>query len=118
MRRLSALLFCCVFGVAQHQPQAGTPAEKPVELYPGMGIWTHPIGAAGAQAQKFFDQGLTLLYGFNRYEALRSFRKVLEIDPRAAMAYWGISMTLGPYVNMDMEPENHMKESCEALQQA
>jgi len=33
------------------------------------------------------------------------------------MAYWGISMTLGPYVNMDMEPENHMKESCEALQQ-
>jgi len=81
MHRLSALLFCCVFGVAQHQPQAGTPAEKPVELYPGMGIWTHPIGAAGAQAQKFFDQGLTLLYGFNRYEALRSSARSSKSTP-------------------------------------
>ncbi len=38
------------------------------------------------EAQKFFDQGLVLLYGFNRHEALRSFQKVLELDPHAAMA--------------------------------
>ena len=37
------------------------------------------------EAQKFFDQGLALLYGFNRYEALRSFRKAAELDASAAM---------------------------------
>ena len=57
------------------------PAEKPVALYKGLGSWRHPIAARSPEAQKFFDQGLALLYGFNRYEALRSFRKTLELDP-------------------------------------
>jgi hypothetical protein len=63
--------------------------ETPVVLYPGLGAWHHAIATRNAEAQKFFDQGLSLLYGFNRYEALRSFRKVVELDSRAAMAYWG-----------------------------
>src|SRR5579883_1294170 len=114
MRRITALLFCCALGLAQHPHPAGVPQEKPVALYPGLGIWTHPIATSNPQAQKFFDQGLALLYGFNRYEALRSFRKALEIDPHAAMAHWGISTALGPYLNMDMDPDVHLKESCEA----
>lgn len=89
-------------------------AEPPVALYPGLGSWTHPIGTRNPQAQKFFDQGQSLLYGFNRHEALRSFRKALELDPTSAMAQWGISMALGPYLNMDMDPEVHVKEACEA----
>src|SRR5579885_3005633 len=114
MRRITALLFCCALGLAQHPHPAGVPQEKPVALYPGLGIWTHPIATSNPQAQKFFDQGLALLYGFNRYEALRSFRKALEIDPHAAMAHWGISTALGPYLNMDMDTDVHLKESCEA----
>jgi len=70
-----------------------------VTLYPGLGTWTHPIATRNPEAQKYFDQGLTLMYGFNRYEARRSFRKVLELDPSAAMAQWGVAMTLGPYLN-------------------
>ncbi len=104
-------LFCLV---ATAQPQHPAAPEKPVVLYPGLGIWTHPIATRQPQAQKFFDQGMVLLYGFNRYEALRSFRKVLEIDPNAAMAQWGIAMALGPYVNMDMDPDIHVKEACDA----
>jgi hypothetical protein len=52
--------------------------------------------AGPAEAQKFFDQGLALLYGFNRYDALRSFRKAAELDPQAAMAHWGMAMAQGP----------------------
>ncbi len=89
-------------------------AEKPVALLPGLGIWTHPIATRNAQAQKFFDQGLVMLYGFNRPEALRSFHKVLELDPRAAMAQWGVAMSLGPYLNMDMDPDVHIAEACDA----
>ncbi|HTQ55257.1 MAG TPA: hypothetical protein VMI94_12400 [Bryobacteraceae bacterium] len=102
-------LFVCLLSAGLLAAQ-----EKPVELYPGLGIWHHPIHTASAEAQKFFDQGLILIYAFNRYEALRSFRKAAELDPSAAMAYWGMSMAQGPYVNMDGDAEYNMKASCEA----
>jgi len=101
-------------GIAQHQHPTTTP-EKPVALLAGLGTWRHPIATRNAEAQKFFDQGLTLIYGFNRPEALRSFHKASELDPRAAMAYWGIAMALGPYINMDMDPDVHLKEACDAV---
>ncbi len=100
---------------AQHiQHDAGGAA--PVTLLPGLGAWKHPIATRSPEALKFFDQGLVLLYGFNRPEALRSFRKVLELDPHAAMANWGISMALGPYLNMDGDPAVDLKGSCSAAQ--
>jgi len=100
---------------AQHQHPAPLP-EKPVALLAGLGSWRHPIATKSAEAQKFFDQGLTLIYGFNRPEALRSFRKAAELDPSAAMAYWGMAMALGPYINMDMDPDVHLKEACDAVE--
>jgi tetratricopeptide (TPR) repeat protein len=90
-------------------------AENPVVLYPGLGTWTHPIKTTSPEAQKFFDQGLSLNYGFNRYEALRSFRKAAELDPHAPMAFWGMAISQGPYVNMDQDPEVHLKEACDAV---
>jgi tetratricopeptide (TPR) repeat protein len=100
-----------IFGQHSHSPVN----EKPVVLYPGLGTWTHPIATRSPEAQKYFDQGLTLMYGFNRYEARRSFRKALELDPTAVMAQWGLAMALGPYLNMDMATDLDVKKSCDAL---
>ena len=115
---MKPILLISIFAVAvagQHQHPAAAPAEKPVALYPGLGTWTHPIATRNPEAQKFFDQGLALLYGFNRPEALRSFRRAAELDPQAAMPHWGIAMALGPYLNMDMDPDVHTPEACEAV---
>lgn len=114
MKGLGLVAAFCGLALAQHQHSGGATGGKPVALYPGLGIWEHPIATTNSEAQKFFNQGLVLLYGFNRPEALRSFRKVLELDPHAAMAHWGISMSIGPYLNMDMDPDVHLAESCEA----
>ncbi len=89
--------------------------EKPVVLYQGLGAWRHPIATKSADAQKYFDQGLALLYGFNRYEALRSFRKASELDPAAVMPYWGMAAAQGPYVNMDGDPSFDLKAACAAV---
>src|SRR5579864_506934 len=101
---------------AQHEHLPPPAPEKPVTLYPGLGVWKHAIATNNPTAQEYFDQGLALLYGFNRYEALRSFRKAAELDPGAAMAYWGIAASLGPYINMDGDPTFDIKESCAAVQ--
>jgi tetratricopeptide (TPR) repeat protein len=94
---------------------SGTSSGKPVTLMAGLGNWRHPIATRSPEAQKYFDQGLVLVYGFNREEALRSFRKAAELDPKAPMAYWGIAMARGPYVNLDGDPTYQMKESCKAI---
>ncbi|HEV8145476.1 MAG TPA: hypothetical protein VGP79_03810 [Bryobacteraceae bacterium] len=101
--------------LAQHHAHAPTGPEKPVALYKGLGVWRHPIATKNADAQKFFDQGLSLLYGFNRYEALRSFRKVAELDPQSVMAHWGMAMSQGPYINMDGDPSFDLKGACSAV---
>jgi tetratricopeptide (TPR) repeat protein len=92
--------------------------EKPVALYPGTGVWKHAIHTGNPEAQKYFDQGLSLMYGFNRYEALRSFKKAAELDPQAPMPQWGIAMATGPYVNMDGDPTYDIKASCAAIDTA
>src|SRR5947209_729942 len=102
--------------LAQHHPAA--PPEKPVTLLKGLGAWHHRIATRNAEAQKYFDQGLALLYGFNRYEALRSFTKATELDPAAAMAWWGVAMALGPSINMDFDGDVDMKKSCAAVESA
>src|SRR5215813_11013706 len=107
------LLFFSLLPLALAMAQA--PAEKPVALYKDLGVWRHAIHTRNADAQKYFDQGLNLMYGFNRYEALRSFRKAAELDPQAAMTYWGMAMATGPYINMDGDPDYKMKESCDAV---
>src|SRR5579871_403451 len=108
------LLYLLPLSVALAQHQA--PPEKPVELLKGLGVWHHPIATKSPEAQKFFDQGLTLMYGFNRYEALRSFTKAAELDPRAVMAWWGVAMSLGPSINMDFDGDVDMKKSCAAVE--
>jgi len=112
-RIAGVFLWGAAYVVAQHHQATG---EKPVALLPGLGNWHHPIATSNPEAQKFFDQGLTLVYSFNKHEALRAFRKAAELDPRAAMAYWGESMALGPYINMDGDPDVQMKTSCDAVQ--
>lgn len=109
------IVLCAGLAFAQHHGNA-TPGERPVALYPGLGVWKHAIATRNPEAQKFFDQGLVLLYGFNRPESLRSFQRAQELDPQAAMAQWGIAMATGPYLNMDGDPTLQMKVSCAAVQ--
>jgi tetratricopeptide (TPR) repeat protein len=112
MRSLTFLLPLVL--LAQHHEPA-PPAEKPVVLYKGLGAWRHPIATSNPEAQKFFDQGLALLYSFNRYESVRSFRKASELDPAALMPVWGMAMAQGPYINMDGDPSFDLKGSCAAV---
>ncbi len=74
-------------------------------LIPGLGSHQHEVTTDSKQAQKFFNQGLILIYAFNHNEAIRSFQKAAELDPMMAMAYWGIAYALGPNYNLPADNE-------------
>ncbi|MGE5414609.1 MAG: hypothetical protein ACM3NW_10560, partial [Syntrophomonadaceae bacterium] len=103
-------LLCLIFGSfaarlsGQQAPPAAAPAPKPVELYNGLGSHHHPIRTGNTEAQRFFDQGFVLLYGFNHEEAYRSFEKAAELDASSPMPHWGMALSLGANYN-DPEPE-------------
>ena len=92
-----------VEGRQQHEGHAPA-AEKPAALMPGLGTLHHPIATRSAEAQRFFDQGLTLVYGFNHEEAVRAFRRAAALDPASPMPHWGIALALGPNINLDVDP--------------
>src|SRR4051794_14207478 len=74
-----------------------------VPLWPNLGTISYPVTSASPIAQRYFDQGLRLAYGFNHAEARRAFRKAQQIDPACAMCYWGEALVLGPNINAPME---------------
>jgi tetratricopeptide (TPR) repeat protein len=90
---------------------------KPAALMSGLGSHHHPVSTTNSEAQRFFDQGLTLVYAFNHEEAIRSFKRAAELDPQLAMAHWGIALALGPNINLDVDPARE-KAAFEAAQQA
>ena len=53
----------------------------PAVLLEGLGGFHRPISTASAEAQRWFDQGLALAYGFNAGEAVRSFQEAAALDP-------------------------------------
>jgi tetratricopeptide (TPR) repeat protein len=110
-----AFLLLSLVAFAQHEHAAST--EAPAILFSGMGSLHHPIATTNPEAQKFFDQGLTLIYAFNHDEAVRSFRRAAELDPKAAMAWWGIASALGPNYNLDVDPKRE-KAAFDAVQKA
>jgi tetratricopeptide (TPR) repeat protein len=63
----------------------------------------HPVSTTNQMAQAYFDQGLTLLYAFNRGASRRAFEQAAAADPHLAMAQWGIAMTYGSNINVPMD---------------
>lgn len=101
---------------AQHDPAADK-TSRPVTLDAGLAGVHHPIQTKSAEAQKFFDQGLTLIYAFNHEEAVRSFEKAAELDLASPMPLWGIALALGPNINQDVDLTRE-KAAYEAVQRA
>lgn len=93
-------------------------------LLEGMGSWSRPISTTVPLAQRYFDQGLALTYGFNHAEAERSFLAAAHLDPTCAMCYWGAALVLGPNINAPMNDANvaraydHMQRAAALMEHA
>ncbi len=111
---LCGLLFCVGATAQDHSAHM---QSHPVTLINGLGDLHHPVSTHNPQAQKFFDQGLRFIYAFNHDEAARSFQHAAELDPKLAMAYWGVAEAVGPNYN-DPADLDRFKKANEAVQKA
>jgi tetratricopeptide (TPR) repeat protein len=86
------------------EPPASAAVYKP-RLFDGLGKIHHPISTNSADAQRFFDQGLALAFGFNHDAAIDAFREAARLQPDCAICWWGIAFAYGPNINAPMGPE-------------
>src|SRR5215207_1992956 len=67
-----------------------------------LGSHAWPISTRSPEAQKYFDQGLRLMYAYAPADARRSFAEARVRDPECAMCWWGEAWAMGPYLNGGM----------------
>lgn len=77
----------------------------PAPLFDNLGDYHYSISTPSELTQKYFDQGMTLAYGFNHAEAARSFQAGIDQDPACALCHWGLAYVLGPNINAGMESD-------------
>jgi hypothetical protein len=93
---------------AEHAPEAAAPART--ALLGNLGSFHRPIRTSSDEAQRFFDEGLTLLYGFNHDEAFRSFQRAAALDDQSPMPHWGMALALGTNIN-DTAPAERLAQA-------
>ena len=90
----------------------------PPRLYEGFGNYTRAVTTDKPEAQRWMDQGMQLLYGFNHDEAIRTFQGATRIDADCAMAWWGIAYANGLHINNPEMTEAKSAAAWKASQEA
>jgi tetratricopeptide (TPR) repeat protein len=122
-RSLAVVTVLAAFGAGAlylYQARRGEPPPSAVsaipvtagvgmQLLPGLGDLGFTITTANPDAQRWFNQGLVLIYGFNHDASERSFLKAIELDPECAMCWWGAAIVIGPNINATMDPADAPK---------
>ncbi len=111
---VAALAFVGGPTAAASDDASGEPLAPMLE---GLGDLHYPITTSSEAAQRFFDQGLRLVYAFNHAEAVRAFEEATRLDPEAAMPHWGKALALGRNLNDSMPHEREL-QALQSLSQA
>jgi tetratricopeptide (TPR) repeat protein len=77
-------------------------AKEPV--FEGLGSYSRTVTTKSPEARRYFNQGLDFVFGFNHGAAIRSFEEAARLDPKCAMAHWGIALASGPHINYSLVP--------------
>ena len=99
---LAAVLLLAACGAPTPRSASDAPAPP---LFDTFGDLHRDIGSDAPGAQRYFDQGLRLAYGFNHEAAGRAFAEAARLDPDCAICAWGQALVLGPNINLPMAPE-------------
>jgi tetratricopeptide (TPR) repeat protein len=103
-------------GACRHESGGASAAHA--RLFAGMGAIHHRIATPNREAQRFFDQGLAMVYAFNFGEAINSFQRAADLDLNSAMPYWGMALANGPNYNNWTIGRDRQRAAFDAIQTA
>lgn len=83
----------------------------PPSLMQGIGDSHLEITTQSDSAQKYFDQGLSLLHDFWDFEAYRAFKYATQLDSTAAMTHWGLAISLSRNSERDEERKRAIEKA-------
>ncbi|CAN5766386.1 hypothetical protein BH23GEM8_BH23GEM8_14870 [soil metagenome] len=125
LMRIRFLIFASLITAVPLAAQHGEHGADPIDAVSGevplrtnLGIHSRAVSTGSSLAQRYFDQGMRLTYGFGHEEAARSFREAVRLDPRCAMCQWGLAWSLGPYINGPQRDSTSLSEAYVAIQAA
>lgn len=98
--------------------QGAPSSQGGAQLYDGFGNYKRKITTQSVEAQRWFDQGMQLMYGFNHDEAIRSFHEAAKHDAASPMPWWGIAYANGTNINDPAMNEERSKAAREAADKA
>lgn len=93
-------------------------AKGTMPLLAGLAPVNYPIATGVPLAQRFFNQGLAFLYGFEYNKAERSFAEAARRDPACAMCLWGQSLAKGPNINSGTIPSAEVAAALTLVERA
>lgn len=114
LKLLSASCFALLVAscATQQEPSDVAPADTltttdgvTAPLLEGIGPLQFPISTDVPLAQDYFNQALTLAFGFNHAEAARSFKEAARRDATCGICWAGAALALGPNINAPMSAE-------------
>lgn len=95
-----SLLLISVPAIGQHHHgNDRTGMNQPAPALKRVGEINHPVSTKNQKAQQYFNQGIAMLYAFNHLESERSFAYAAQLDPKLAIAHWGVALALGSNIN-------------------
>ena len=102
------------YGRRDRVPPAPGPSPAAVELVgatllEGLGDYSFPVTTSSPEAQRWFNQGLMLTYGFNHDAAERSYLKAAELDPGLRDVLVGRGARARASRQRGMDPANNAK---------
>jgi tetratricopeptide (TPR) repeat protein len=83
---------------------AASAAQTPPVLIDGLGYAGLEPDTRNAEARRWFEQGVRLVWAFDEVEAIRAFQQAQRLDPDCALCFFGEAWARGPTINL--QPRN------------
>src|SRR5258705_7474484 len=95
MKRLLSLRVACFLVAA-----GPCLASEQSPIFDRLGRHYFKITTRLPAAQRSFDRGITLVYGYERARGEKEFLTATAADPTCAIAWWGGALSKGPNINL------------------